>query len=121
MPKVIKEEDNIKRQEIINTILNILGKKDGETQIIFFLNKIDEDEELQNKIYELEEDIKKYYKAGSWTCFSKDESIIKRKWLSMTKYLCKEHNINISSYRKKMKDEETEKQKDFTIYTIKKL
>ena len=45
MPKVIKEEDNIKRQEIINKILDILGKKDGETQIIFFLNKIDEDEE----------------------------------------------------------------------------
>ena len=117
MPKVIKEEDNIKREEIINKILDILGRKDGETEIIFFLNKIDE--ESQNKIYELEQDIKKYYKAGSWTCFTKDESIIKRKWLSMTKYLCKEHNINISSYRKKMKDEETEKYKDFTIYTIK--
>jgi hypothetical protein len=117
MPKVIKEEDNIKRQEIINTILNILGKKDGETQIIFFLNKIDEDEELQNKIYELEEDIKKYYKAGSWQCFTKETT--KRKWLGMLKYLFKEHNIDISSYRKKMKDEETEKYKDFTIYTIK--
>lgn len=116
MPKVIKPEDNAKRDQILSSILEILGKKEGDTEVTFFLSKMDTDEEAQNKIYELEQDIKKYYKAGAWTCFTKET---KRKWLGMIKYICKEHEKEITSYRKKLKDEETDKQKDFTIYIIK--
>ncbi len=118
MPKVIKPEDNAKREAILEKILEILGKKEGDTDVTFFLSKMDTDEESQNKIYELEQEIKKYYKAGAWTCFTKEKET-KRKWLGMIKYICKEHGKEITSYRKKLKDEETDKQKDFTIYVIK--
>lgn len=118
MPKVIKPEDDIKRQEIMEKILEILGKKPEDNEVTFFLSKMDIDEDKQNLIYELEGDIKKYYICGTWTCFTKEKET-KRKWLGMVKYICKEHDKDISSYRKKMKDAETDKQKDFTIYVIK--
>jgi hypothetical protein len=90
MPKVIKQEDNAKRDAILEKILEILGKKEGDTDVTFFLSKMDIDEESQNKIYELEQEIKKYYVCSKWTCFNKEKET-KRKWLSMIKYICKEH------------------------------
>jgi len=90
MPKVIKVEDNIKREQIMSNILEILGKKEEDTEVIFFLSKIDENEDVQNKIYELEQDIKKYYVCSKWSCFNTAKET-KRKWLSIIKYICKEH------------------------------
>ena len=102
MPKVIKQEDNAKRDAILEKILEILGKKEvcfnkqtrpsgeGDTDVTFFLSKMDIDEEAQNRIYELEQEIKKYYVCSKWTCFNKEKET-KRKWLSMIKYICKEH------------------------------
>jgi len=112
MPKLIKPDDNIKRQDIMNKILSILDiNKDNDC---FYLNEIDIDK--KNKIYELENEIKKYYICIHWTCFCKKT---KRKWLSIIKYICKEHDKIIISYRKKIKDDITNKQKDCTIYIIK--
>jgi hypothetical protein len=111
MPKVIKEEDNIKREEIINKILDILGRKDEETS--FFLSKMDENEESQNKIYELEQDIKKYYICSTWPCFHISKET-KRKWLGIIKSLCKEHKIDIKTGNIKYTDGTYD-----TIYIIK--
>ena len=83
MPKVIKPEDNAKRDLILEKILEILGKKEGDTDVTFFLSKMDTDEESQNKIYELEQEIKKYYVCSKWTCFAKDK-IIKRQKIKLT-------------------------------------
>jgi hypothetical protein len=96
MPKVIKVEDNIKREQIMSNILEILGKKEENTEVIFFLSKIDENENIQNKIYELEQDIKKYYICSTWPCFHISKET-KRKWLGIIKSLCKEHNKEIKS------------------------
>ena len=119
MPKVIKPEDDIKRLEIMESILKILGKKDGDTDVTFFLSKMDENEDKQKLIYELGGDIKKYYICGTWTCFAKDESVVKRKWLSMIKYVCKEHGKDITSGRINILDEETGKKKERMFYKIK--
>ena len=131
MPKVIKPEDDIKRLEILNKILDILGKKEGmsdpsglrqsasgDSEITFFLSKMDLDEEAQKKIYELEPEIKKYYVCGKWTCFAKDDSIMKRKWLSMIKYICKEHGKDMTSGRINKLDEETNQKKEMMFYRI---
>jgi hypothetical protein len=72
MPKVIKPEDDEKRLEIMDKILKILGKKEGDSDVTFFLSKMDENEDAQKLIYELELDIKKYYICSSWTCFTKE-------------------------------------------------
>jgi hypothetical protein len=118
MPKVIKPEDDIKRLEILNKILDILGKKEDDSEITFFLSKMDLDEEAQKKIYELEPEIKKYYVCGKWTCFAKDDSIMKRKWLSMIKYICKEHGKDMTSGRINKLDEETNQKKEMMFYRI---
>jgi hypothetical protein len=119
MPKVIKPEDNEKRVDIMEKILKILGKKEGESDVTFFLSKMDLDEEKQKLIYELEVDIKKYYICGTWTCFAKDEKVVKRKWLSMIKYICKEHGKDITSGRINILDEEIGKKKEMMFYRIK--
>jgi len=114
MPKVIKQEDNAKRDAILEKILEILGKKEGDTDVTFFLSKMDTDEEAQNRIYELEQEIKKYYICGTWTCFAKDENVVKRKWLSMVKYICKEHGKTMKSTGLKIDDDKCD-----TLYKIK--
>lgn len=113
MPKVIKPEDDIKRQEIMEKILEILGKKPEDTEVTFFLSKMDIDEDKQNLIYELEGDIKKYYICGTWTCFAKNVSVVKRKWLSMIKYICKEHSKTLKSTGLKIDDDKCD-----TLYKI---
>jgi len=117
MPKVIKPEDNEKREAILDKILEILGKKEGDTDVTFFLSKMDTDEESQNKIYELEQEIKKYYICSKWTCFNKEKET-KRKWLSMIKYVCKEHEKDITSGRINLLDEEIGKKKEVIFYKI---
>jgi hypothetical protein len=117
MPKVIKPEDNAKREQILSSILEILGKKEGDTEVTFFLSKMDTDEEAQNKIYELEQDIKKYYICSSWTCFTKEKTA-KRKWLGMIKYICKEHDKEIINGKMGVKDEETDKKTWQPFYKI---
>jgi len=114
MPKVIKPEDNEKRYAILEKILEILGKKDEESEVTFFLSKMDENEDAQNRIYELEVDIKKYYICGTWTCFAKDEKVVKRKWLSMIKYICKEHGRTLKSTGLKIDEDKCD-----TLYKIK--
>jgi hypothetical protein len=117
MPKVIKPEDNIKRDEIMNKILEILGKKDGDNEVTFFLSKMDIDEERQKQIYELEGDIKKYYICSGWSCFAKEKSV-KRKWLSIIKYICKEHNKDMTSGKLKETNAETGVKKEKVFYKI---
>jgi len=92
MPKILKLEDNKIRDDILHNILEIIGIKNNTDT--FLLSKMDSDETTQNNIYNLEQDIKKYYKTGKWACFTKPT---KRKWLSILKYICKEHNYVIES------------------------
>jgi hypothetical protein len=116
MPKVIKPEDDIKRLEILNKILDILGKKEGmsdpsglrqsasgDSEITFFLSKMDLDEVAQKKIYELEPEIKKYYVCGKWSCFNIAKET-KRKWLSIIKYICKDHGKTLETGNVKYSD-----------------
>ena len=89
MPKNILKNDN-ERKSILNKILYILNI--NETNKLFSLKDIDNDIEKQNKIYQLELEIKKFFYTGHWTCFVKPT---KRKWLSMIKYIFKHSNIKL--------------------------
>ena len=116
MPKLIKQEDNIKRQDIINKLLDILDiNKDNDS---FLLSVMDSDINKQKKIYELEDDIRKYYLCGKWSCFCKPT---KRRWLSIIKNICKEEKINMITCKIKIKDELTNTNKEKTFYKIIKL
>lgn len=108
----MKQEDDIKRKEIMNKIFKILDIT--ENNDTFLLSKMDIDIDKQNEIYKLEDDIKKYYKTGKWGCFCKP---IKRKWLSMIKYICKEENKTIDSTSYTF-NSNTETKKSDTIYKI---
>lgn len=112
MPKQVDKYDK-ERLDILNKIFSILGL--GESNNKFSLHKLDNDIEKQKAIIDLEGDIKKYFICGNWSCFRDNQS--KRKWLSMIRYLLKNHNYNISSRNKKDTNSDSPSEID-TIYTI---
>jgi hypothetical protein len=99
MPKKVDNYDE-QRMKILMDIFNIIGiTQDNNT---FSLHKMDNDIDKQNKIFELEEDIKKYFICGNWSCFKKRD--LERRWLSFIKYISK--NVGYDIFPKK---------KNFTI------
>jgi len=97
MPKKIEQFDN-ERKEILNKILAILNI--NESNDTFSLHHIDENIDVQNQILALENDIKKCFFCGNWSCF-KRKDFVKRRWLSMIKYVCKENNYDFVSMQLK--------------------
>ena len=87
------------RQDIINKVFEILNI--NESNNILYLRDLDANEEMQKQILELETDIRKYFVSGAWACFGCPN--IKRKVLSIIKYLMKTMNYNIITKRKLLK------------------
>ncbi len=52
------------RKEIINRLNNILGLNDKNNT--FYLYDVENSKEIKEKIKELSEDVKKYFKCGTW-------------------------------------------------------
>ncbi len=55
------------RKEIINRLNNILGLNDKNNT--FYLYDVENSNEIKQKITELSEDVKKYFKCGNWNYF----------------------------------------------------
>ena len=113
MPKTV-DKFIIERQDIIDKLSVILGFNDNNN--MFSLHKLDNDIVKQNDIIALESDIKKYFICSNWTCF-KNKNNIKRKWLSLIKYIFKNMNYNVSSSQLISNSNNIMKYKD-TIYEI---
>jgi hypothetical protein len=99
MPKKVdnyEEERKLILQKIF-TILNI-----NETNNKFLLGKLEKNIEQQNEILQLETQIKKYFICSRWSCFLKPE--MKRRYLSMIKYLLKEMGYEVLPVRKRVGD-----------------
>ena len=111
MPKTIDKYDN-ERKKVIDKLLNILEIDDNNDK--FSLHELDSNENKQNKILELESDIKKYFICSNWTCF-KMKNKINRRWLSFIKYLLKDMHIEMYTIKNIGKNEISG-----TIYSIKK-
>ena len=97
MPKKVEQFVN-ERTQVLNQMLQILGI--NEQNNMFSLHKLDGDVDKQNEIIGLEDDIKKYFLCGEWTCFKKKDSC-KRRWLSMIKYVVKDMGYNLESMQLK--------------------
>ncbi len=96
-----KQPNNLKKEEILNKILNIL--KIDEVHNYFSLKEVDNNFEIQKLILDLEEDIKSAFCCSKWTCFKKQT---KRRWLSFIKNISKDLKIKIVNSKKSVKNEE---------------
>lgn len=92
MPKQVDKYVE-ERKQVLSQMLEILGIT--EQNNMFSLHKLDGDEEKQARILGLENDIKKYFLCGEWTCFKKKDTA-KRRWLSMIKYVVKDMGYQIN-------------------------
>ena len=94
MPKDITQFTN-ERKELVNKILNILEINDKNK--MFSLKDVDENNDKQQKIMELEPDIKKYFLCSRWTYFSNKNRECKRNYLSLIKAIMKDMNVKMSA------------------------
>ena len=92
------EERNI----ILKNLFEIMKINDINNS--FNLHDLDININKQNKILELEPNIRKYFASRSWSCFANCN--IKRKVLSIIKNIMKEMNYKILSKRKLIKNNE---------------
>ena len=113
MPKKVEQYEN-ECKLVLEKMFQILGINDQNN--IFSLHNIDNDIDKQNSIINLEDEIKKYYLCGEWSCFNK-KSMIKRRWLSMIKYVIKDMKYIIISNRVANKQDDNTFKND-TVYHI---
>jgi hypothetical protein len=97
MPKKI-DQYGPERLEVLNKIFQIINITDANN--MFSLHKVDNDKAVQDALMGLESDIKKYFICSEWSCFKKKD-IVKRRWLSMIKYVVKEMGYNFVSMQLK--------------------
>jgi hypothetical protein len=100
------------RQIILEKIFEILDI--NENNNTFYLKDLDNDKKKQNQILELELDIKKVFECHSWACFVKIN--MKRKYLSIIKYIMKNMNCNMIAKRKLIKIDGSDKKHQETYY-----
>jgi len=84
MPRKSKLEINFnKKDEIKNKLLSLLAITDDNK--VFYLYIIDDNEELRNKILELDKECSEYFPVGAWTYFrnKKNEKITDRPYLTL--------------------------------------
>jgi len=113
MPKQVHKYKE-QRNNVLYQMFQILGI--NEHNNMFSLHKIDEDIEKQSHILNLENDIKKYFLCGEWTCF-KRKSTCKRRWLSMIKYVVKDMGYQFNGMQLKSNSNGIKKYID-TMYSI---
>lgn len=90
----------------------------GEKNNTFLLHELDTNVDKQNKILELEPDIKKYFICGKWSCFKDPE--MKRRYLSFIKYVTKDMEYNMLSAKANIKKDDNTYIHDVTYHIIKK-
>lgn len=90
MPKQV-DKYTAERQEVLQKMFSILGI--NENNNTFLLHELDSNIEKQNKILDLEPEIKKYFICGSWSCFKNDT--VKNKALSIIKSLVKNMGLQV--------------------------
>jgi len=101
MPKQVDKYTN-ERQEVLNQMFQILGIDESNNK--FLLHELDANVEKQNRILELEPNIKKYFICGKWNCFT--DPTVKRKYLSIIKCLLKDMGFSVMSARRNIKNDD---------------
>lgn len=79
------------RKQLLQKLNDILGITD--TNNAFYLYHLDNDFEKQQKIYELEKEVKEYFRCCEWTYFTKNT---KKKYLSLIRSIYHDMNFNIT-------------------------
>ena len=102
----------IERQIILDKIFEILNINDSNN--IFFLKDLDNDENKQNQILELELEIRKVFVCGSWASFVCPN--VKRKVLSMIKNIMKAMNYKMIAKRKLIKNSDKKLQETYYYF-----
>jgi hypothetical protein len=103
------------RNVILSRIYEIVGI--SQTNKSFYSNSIEDYEDKCEQIYQLEEDIQKYFHVSSWPAFKKNSKLTDKKALSIIKSVLKDMNIDIVSSCVRVKDENLNT-KYATLYNI---
>ena len=115
MPKQVDKYTK-ERQDVLDKMFSILGI--NENSNTFLLHELDSNVDKQNKILELEPDIKKYFICGKWGCFT--DPNMKRRYLSFIKNTMKDMGIEVYSVRKFFSSDDNTSYRDTVYHIVKK-
>ena len=114
MPKKNVEQYIEEQKNILIKLYDILGITETNKQ--FSLKELDNNIEKQQKILQLEEDIKKYFICNRWCYFNQKCKGFKRNYLSLIKCLIRQMNIKLITSNVYIKNKENKKSTSETIY-----
>ena len=85
------------RKLIVQKLFNILDVKTENTVKYFYSDDLTE--EIQNKIINMKDEIKQYFKVGTWICY-KNTVKLDKVHLSIIRYVLKHEKIDYSIVKK---------------------
>lgn len=91
------------RVEVLQSLFIILGITNTSNR--FYLYDIENDSGKIDKIMALKDDIKKYFNAGGWAIFSKDDVL--RPYMSLIRSLLKDMDVRFFTVNTKIKRNNT--------------
>lgn len=102
--RIPKEVKYVKeRKVVLDKLLNILGIND--TNKVFFVDDLENDEAKQKQILDLVDDVKQYFSCGMWVYFAKKD--ISMPYTSLSRSILKHTKTKVTTVT--LKDNETQK------------
>lgn len=80
----LSERYKKEREEICNKLIELVGTE-------FILSELDNNPELQQKIRDLKDDIKKYYAVSSLAVYRSNFPVVKRDYLNLIRFVYRQH------------------------------
>jgi len=103
------------RKVILQNVFDVIGI--CNTKKSFYSTEIEDNDEICQSIYALEEDIQKYFHVSSWPAFKKNSKLTDKKALSIIKSVLKDMDIDYVSSCVRVKDSNLNT-KYATLYNI---
>lgn len=89
------------RNELTQKLLKILNIDENNKTFCSFM--LDNDKEKQQKILDLEPDVKKYFSTAHWSYYHKNSKAAERPYLSLAKSILKDMKIKVNKIRASIK------------------
>jgi hypothetical protein len=113
--KKVRNKDKVyaeQRKELLNKVYTIIGLENNDH---FYSHEITNSEDIQKQIFDLSDDIIKYYATSTWSAFKKTVDV-ENKALSMIRSILKDNNVKVKSVPEKIKI--NNKSISTTLYTV---
>jgi coenzyme F420-reducing hydrogenase delta subunit len=88
------------KKNVSSKILELIGI--GENKNTFYSHIIDENKEIQDEVYKLDDEIKRIFQVSAWSAYKPGNEKLERRYLSIIKSVLKATGVQYTSASLKM-------------------